>query len=306
MDRQTPLFSSGEAHAVYDAEWEQAKDCLHALKKLAQSGILTISNLRGQTGQWLAWREGCLRSCGLSKLEHQALLAWLDRVTIASASATGQAPDRTLDKLTGSGINPQDAHVNCMSLPAPPSIDLPPCICGVATSLAAHDLVNLEYSTPQASLSLISELAAISDEDLAKELCRVRAIVPVTLDSIREITVECLVPLSALAPSMTRSECIIVQDLDAQNLSNQFAVLKVAFLRDCMKDACAETLGEACRMLLVTAKQDVVTSELFMHNVVISCSSQQQAESWQTMIFMFPGVVTCSPVCVVSWQWTLL
>ena len=31
-------------------------------------------------------------------------------------------------------------------------------------------------------------------------------------------------------------------------------------------------------MLLVTANQDVVPSELFMHNVVISCSLQQQAD----------------------------
>jgi len=50
IDRQAPLFSSGEAQA----EWEQAKDCLHALQKLGSSGILTVSELRGQGGQWLA------------------------------------------------------------------------------------------------------------------------------------------------------------------------------------------------------------------------------------------------------------
>ena len=96
-------------------------------------------------------------------------------------------------------------------------------------------------------LPLTTDLAAISDEDFAKELSRVRAIVSVTLDGIREIAIECLVPLRALAPSMNRPECVIVQDLDAKSLNSQFAVFTVAFLRDCMKDACAETLGEACR-----------------------------------------------------------
>jgi len=395
IDRQAPLFSSGEALA----EWEQAKECLHALKKLGQSGILTIPKLRGQTGQWLAWREGGLRSCGLSQLEHRTLLAWMDRVTIVTASC--EVPDRTVENLCIPRFSPQETPVNCKSLYVPPAIDLPPCICGIARSLAAHDLINLEYSMSQDFLPLTTDLAAISDEDLAKELSRVRAIVSVTLDGIREIAIECLVPLRALAPSMNRPECVIVQDLDAKSLNSQFAVFTVAFLRDCMKDACAETLGEACRrppwkvprvdieawfdlcspstspsvpsqwimagggtdgqqlisttecrlhckrpiriprlqlplhpwqldpplpdrvqidltnhhpqylpapmgwsvckrnarviitgpehvvvgmdaaqygMLLVTAKQDVVPSELFMHNVVISCSSQQQAD----------------------------
>ena len=74
-----------------------------------------------------------------------------------------------------------------------------------------------------------------------------QAIVPVTLDGISNIAVECLVPLRALAPSITQPECVIDQDLDAKNLNNQFAVFTVAFLRDCMKEACADMLGEACQ-----------------------------------------------------------
>ena len=68
-------------------------------------------------------------------------------------------------------------------------------------------------------LPLTTDLATMSDEDLAKELSRTRAIVSVTLDGIREIAVECLVPLRALAPSMTRPECVIVRDLDAKALT---------------------------------------------------------------------------------------
>ena len=120
IDRQAPLFSSGEALA----EWEQAKECLHALKKLGQSGILTIPKLRGQTGQWLAWREGGLRSCGLSQLEHRTLLAWMDRVTIVTASC--EVPDRTVENLCIPRFSPQEAPVNCKSLYVPPAIDLPP------------------------------------------------------------------------------------------------------------------------------------------------------------------------------------
>jgi hypothetical protein len=55
-------------------------------------------------------------------------------------------------------------------------------------------------------------------------------------------------------------------------------------------------------MLLVTANQDVVPSELFMHNVVISCSSQQQADE----DYYVPWSRRLLACCVVSWQWTLL
>ena len=159
----------------------------------------------------------------------------MDRVP--TALAAGEGPDRTVEKLGISCPSPQGAQVSCMSLHAAPSIDLPTCICGVARSLAAHDLVSLEYSMSRALLPLTAYLAAISDA----------AIVPVTLDGISNIAVECLVPLRALAPSITQPECVIDQDLDAKNLNNQFAVFTVAFLRDCMKEACADTLGEACQ-----------------------------------------------------------
>ena len=53
--------------------------------------------------------------------------------------------------------------------------------------------------------------------------------------------------MRTLAPSITRPEYIVVQDLGAENLSNQFAIFTVAFVRDCMKEACSETLAEACR-----------------------------------------------------------
>jgi hypothetical protein len=116
-----------------------------------------------------------------------------------------------------------------------PCVDLPPCICGIARSFAAHDQIVLEYSSQQSRLPLNADLFAISDADFANELSRQRAVFPVTLDGSREITVECLVPLRALAPSITQPECIIVQDLAAENLSCQFAIFTVAFVRDCVR-----------------------------------------------------------------------
>jgi hypothetical protein len=94
---------------------------------------------------------------------------------------------------------------------------------------------------------LNADLFAIADADFANELSRRRAVFPVTLDGSREITVECLAPLRALSPFITQPECIIVQDLAAENLSCQFAIFTVAFVRDCMKEICAETLGAACQ-----------------------------------------------------------
>ena len=43
IDHSAPLFSSGEAHAT----WVQAKQCLLALSKLGQAGIIMISELQG-------------------------------------------------------------------------------------------------------------------------------------------------------------------------------------------------------------------------------------------------------------------
>ena len=112
------------------------------------------------------WREGCLRPCGLLQLEHRTRIAWMDRVTIAAASC--EVPDRTVEKLCIPRFSPQDAQVNCKSLNVPPTIDLPPCNCGIARSLAAHDLINLEYSMSQDFLPLTTDLAAISDEEVLR------------------------------------------------------------------------------------------------------------------------------------------
>ena len=81
--QRAPLFTDGVAQAT----WDQAKLCLHALKSLGQHGILAVATLRGQAGQWLAWKEDCLRPCGLSKKEHETLICWLDRAAVVDASA---------------------------------------------------------------------------------------------------------------------------------------------------------------------------------------------------------------------------
>ena len=66
-----------------------------------------------------------------------------------------------VEKLLAPCLSSQDAQVNCKSLHDLPSIDLPPCVCGFARSLAAHDLINLEYSTSRGFLPPITDLAAI-------------------------------------------------------------------------------------------------------------------------------------------------
>jgi ribonuclease HI len=144
-------------------------------------------------------------------------------------------------------VIPSDVHVGYASGLPLPRVDLPPCICGIARSFAAHEQVVLEYSSSRSRLPLTADLSAISDADFAKELSRQRAVFFVTLDGSRDITVECLAPLRSLAPSFTQPECIIVQDLAAETLSCQFAVFTVAFVRDCLRESCVEALGEACR-----------------------------------------------------------
>ena len=157
------------------------------------------------------------------------------------------AHDSSVEQPMQQRVNPSHANADFVrSLPMP-CVDLPPGICGIARSKAAHDQIVLEFSSLRSRLPSTADLFAIPDAEFANELSKHGAVFPVTLDGSREITIECLAPLRTLAPSIIQPECIIVQDLSAETLSCQFAILTVAFVRDCMREICAETLGEACR-----------------------------------------------------------
>ncbi len=141
------------------------------------------------------------------------LLAWLDRACAMTAACVTQ--DSSVEQPMQQRVFlPSDDYASRLPMPC---VDLPPCICGIARSFAAHDQIVLEYSSQRSRLPLTADLFAISGADFANDLSRQRAVFPVTLDGSREITVESLAPHRALAPSMTQPECIIVQDLAAEN-----------------------------------------------------------------------------------------
>ena len=242
--QRAPLFSNETVRE----RWDEAKLCLQALRSLGQHGILEITRLRGQAGQWLAWREECLRSCGLSKKEYDTLTSWLDQALKSNPLAELEpTADHTQQR------QQLDAHVerrliNELDLNSEPRVDLPPCIRGLSSSLASHDRICLTY---QADLILhsssSSNLNRLSDRDLAVAMCRSRAVFSFHTSSSQRRTVECLLPLRAILPSTPGPECILVQDLDAEFFRNQFSVLNVPFVRDCMLGEGADTTLAACQ-----------------------------------------------------------
>ena len=113
------------------------------MRTLGLSGVLTISELRGRAGQWLTLREGRLRLCGLTNLEHRTLLDWLDRA--CTAPGAGDTSDSPEADIMNPRALPSDVQADYVSSLPIPRVDLPPCVCGTASSLAAHDQIALEY-----------------------------------------------------------------------------------------------------------------------------------------------------------------
>ena len=126
----------------------------------------------------------------------------------------------------------------------PASDGFPPCIVGKASSLEAHERVEL------ISLVLLKEndapLRTLSNTVLIDALCRSRAIFSITLDGNRTFHVECLVPLSRVYTEYRTCESIIVQAVDSGSAPYQFANLHIAFIRDSLLANDTETLGLAC------------------------------------------------------------
>ena len=239
IDHRAPLFSSGEAHAT----WEQAKQCLLALSKLGQVGIFMVSELRGQSGQWLSLSDVRLRSSHVTASEYQTLRIWLDQAPAPPAISV----ESTLEADRGTSPMHFPHHRSASdrskgSRPSASRVTLPPCVRGRARSIQSHDRVQLECIYESAR----DALCKISDHDLAVAMCQVRSIFSFSTDESTTIQVECLVPLRALCPSATCPESIVVQDISAERFANQFTVLTMAFVRDSLVAVGAEYVRDAC------------------------------------------------------------
>jgi ribonuclease HI len=309
IDHRAPLFSSGEAHAT----WEQAKQCLLALSKLGQAGIIMVSELRGQAGHWLSLSEVRLRSSHLTTTEYQTLCTWLDQAPAPPAISV----ESTLEPASGASPmhvphhrRASDRSKGCW--PPVSSVTLPPCVRGCARSIQSHDRVQLE---PR-NVSSRDALCTISDHDLAVGMCQARSIFSFSTDESTSIQVECLVPLRVFCPSATCPESIIVQDLSAERFVNQFTVLTMAFVRDSLVAIGAEYLRDACcRPPWLVPKEELQRwFTLHSHPGCSSSTSQwildqmdkdgQQVlrTSISSLQLRRPAVVHRSPVLLHPWQ----
>ena len=221
--------------------WDQAKQCLVVLRKLGQTGILTISQLIA-SGNWLGLSDLRQRQCVLSDRNYNTFLEWLHKAGMQSAEAV-EHPRRMPARIpTAQALQHQrTCHVPVLSTSR---IRLPPCIAGFMKSVAPHGQV--ELITPPLIPRGTTPLHEISDSALITELCRLRSTFSITLDGNTFLLVECLVPLSRIWQGSSISNSVVVQAVNEDRIAHQFAVLNPALVRDSLRANGAETLSEVC------------------------------------------------------------
>ena len=238
-----------ELDEVLQGEWHQALECLQAIRRLGQVGILTVPQLVNSSRRWVGRPELISTGCKITELEYNTLVQWLGSVDVGGL----------LQECSGSLRDPQanDAphtlsapyHCGQETWRALSSIErahrspLPPCIVGQVRSMASHDCMELEQVV---SAHEQTELGVVPDSQLADALCRSRSVFSFTLDGQSQLTVECLVPLRRVWQHQAGSEFIVVQNFCAPITTCRLAAFSIAFVRDCLLANGLDTLREAC------------------------------------------------------------
>ena len=233
--------------------WAQAKHCLSALRHLGQAGVLTLPQLQDPAGNWIP--RHMLSHTLISEPEYVALTTWLQHVP-AQMEAVATAPTAGGDATASRHAATRDMDVNtgvaqtCQGGLFPQMFDqtklalIPPCILGTAQSVVSHDRVLLKHRPVVRCPN--DPLDAITDSQLADELCRSRAVFPFKLGGNQLVNVECLAPLRSICAQALGAVRVIVQNLDASQLANQFAVLAITLVRACLQDRNIYKVADAC------------------------------------------------------------
>ena len=259
-------------------EWDQARVCLSAIRRLGRAGLLTVSQLMHSGGGWLG--RSALMPAGyrLSASEHTTLMQWLTTERL-------DTPRPGLSVLPDDRQATVDHPQPCAPTRHWPSVPrasgsagvirqplLPPYLKGKVRSVAPHDCLELESvidpSIPD------TPLEHVSDSQLVATMCHSRSVFSFTLDGHKDLTVECLVPLSRVWQHQPQQEFVVVSEFGADT-PDRLAALAIPFLRDCLLANGVDTLQDACtRPPWLVARADLPLHRQ-RNNLGINSSHQQ-------------------------------
>lgn len=222
-------------------QWQCAKRCLSACKKLGKARILTVQQLRSSSGRWLHIHDLRYNQRLLTADEYKSLTSWLDAVDLSSSEVT--ALDDHEQVLTSPrSMPPQEQRMTGTAYAGV----LPSCLRGSFVQQSADGQAELEF-LPDADIPE-QLLEHTSDEALARHLCQTRAVFPLTMDGRITRDVECLLPLASVTQSAQAGAAIVVSLFQAVQSQSPtpLAVMTMALVRDTLMAAGLERLRDAC------------------------------------------------------------
>ena len=222
-------------------QWKRVKHCLSACRKLGTARILTVQQLRSASGRWLHHDDLRHNHRVLTVEEYASLTSWLDAADLSSAAA--MVSDDHVPALAETHSIPfLEQRMPCTAYAGV----MPPCVRGSVVRLLADGQAELEHlpdtDIPERSID------HTSDEDLARHLCRSRAVFPFSTDGRIFREVECLLPLASVVPTAQAEASIVVSIFQAElsQSPTPIAVMTMALLRDTLLATGLERLRDAC------------------------------------------------------------
>jgi len=233
-------------------EWAHVQVCLKALKQLGRVGIFQISQLLSGGNQWKQWSDLRIKGWQLTETEYQSLLQRLDQLQAEEVPVPSEAQgDRVAhclkpapwQRMAHTGHDGRGSHEDGPAKKAK-HWKLPAYLVGVHRAIAAHDCIELGYW--RSSVDPNVEVQSLSDDHLAQELSKNRAVFVMHLDESQAVSVECLTPIRYIWPAYSGPAMMIVQKFDADGESNEMAILSIALIRDCFLAEGITHLRSAC------------------------------------------------------------
>jgi hypothetical protein len=225
---------------------------LKALKQLGRVGIFQISQLLSGGNQWKQWSDLRIKGWQLTETEYQSLLQRLDQLQAEEVPVPSEAQgDRVAhclkpapwQRMAHTGHDGRGSHEDGPAKKAK-HWKLPAYLVGVHRAIAAHDCIELGYW--RSSVDPNVEVQSLSDDHLAQELSKNRAVFVMHLDESQAVSVECLTPIRCIWPAYSGPAMMIVQKFDADGESNEMAILSIALIRDCFLAEGITHLHSAC------------------------------------------------------------
>ena len=213
---------------------DEAKRCLSAIRALASFGILHVSQLLSGDRSWLA--QPSVAQTKVAAIDYSTMTRWLGTPGAEVAAWSGQLqlwqepPGRPLSQ---PALVPQGGPV-VQSFPVIDSRNwiVPAHVDGRAVASANHVITLVPTDrAPADDPSLLTEIAMLSDDALARLLCESRAVLfPTNRPDLGQM-VECLSPVSAIAPRWSGNLKLVLGEFGTGGANTRLVTASLAMIR---------------------------------------------------------------------------